>query len=346
MAAFKLGNRIKCATATTGTGTVTIGSPEDGFQSFTAGGIANGEVVRYVITEGSAFEIGNGTFTTSGATLTRTLLESSTGSLLNLSGDAIVFVSPSTEDLVTKDASTGDVDLGASKLYYANVFSATGDLPSASTYHGMFAHVHGTGAAYFSHAAAWYRLVNYDSNGDIVPLANDSDDLGTDTNKWKNAHISGYVNAPYWRSDKDSADYAYFDDGNSRLCIHFDGDEDFRFSDGGALLCNGDITAFSSTIASDERLKENIEVVDGLDKVMQLNGVTFNWKRDGKASAGVIAQQVQKVLPQAVGTTVNLETDEEHLVVDYNAIIAVLIESVKELKAEVEELKNATTSKR
>ena len=74
---------------------------------------------------------------------------------------------------------------------------------------------------------------------------------------------------------------------------------------------------------------------------MQLDGVTFNWKRDGKASAGVIAQQVQKVLPQAVGTSVDLQTDEEHLVVDYNAIIAVLIESVKELKAEVEELKNA-----
>ena len=341
MAAYKLGNRIKVATATTGTGTITLGSPEDGFQSFSNGGISNAEVVRYVLEDGDDFEIGYGTYTVSGQTMTRTLSESSTGSLLNLSGDSIVFISPSAEDIVTKDASSGDVDLGASKLYYANVFSATGDLPSASTYHGMFAHVHGTGAAYFSHASAWYRLVHYDSNGDIVPLANDTDDLGTDTNKWKNAHISEYVNAPYWRSDKDSNDYAFFDDANSRLSVIFDGDEDFRFSDGGALLCNGDITAFSSTIASDERLKENIEVVDGLDKVMQLDGVTFNWKRDGKASAGVIAQQVQKVLPQAVGTSVDLQTDEEHLVVDYNAIIAVLIESVKELKAEVEELKNA-----
>lgn len=344
MAAYKLGNRIKVACSTTGTGTITLGNAEDGFQDFGSGGIANSDVVRYVIEDGTGFEIGYGTFTTPGLTLTRNLVESSTGSLLNLSGDSIVFVSPSAEDLVTKDASTGDVDLGASKLLYANVYSNIGDLPAASTYHGMFAHVHGTGAAYFSHASAWYRLVNYDSNGDIVPLANDTDDLGTDSNKWKNAHVSAYVNAPYWRSDANSSDYAYFDDGNSRLCIHFDGDEDFRFSDGGALLCNNNITAYSSTIASDERLKENIEVVSGLDSLEQLDGVTFNWKRDGKSGVGVIAQQVQKVLPEAVGTTKDLQTDEEHLVVDYNGVIAILIESVKELKAEVEELKNGSSS--
>ena len=52
-------------------------------------------------------------------------------------------------------------------LKFANVYATTGNLPSASTYHGMFAHVHNTGAAYFSHAGAWYRLVHRDSNGDI-----------------------------------------------------------------------------------------------------------------------------------------------------------------------------------
>ena len=46
------------------------------------------------------------------------------------------------------------------KVYFANVFSTEGDLPSASTYHGMFAHVHGTGAGYFAHAGNWVRLAN------------------------------------------------------------------------------------------------------------------------------------------------------------------------------------------
>ena len=461
--AFVLANRVKVTTSTTGTGTIALGSASDGFQNFADGGVADGDKVRYVITDGTDYELGEGTYTSSGTTLSRSLLESSTGSLLNLSGSGVeVFISPAAEDLPhiqphagskfvkitgvgagqgnttghlilqaggnamqyltptstdavirsvpnlsngqdlefhahtdikmttgglinfdgdavlmqnhtlkfegsTNDAnettftvvdptadrtislpdedgtvvlkdSNGDLDLGSGKLVYSNVYSTTGDLPSATTYHGMFAHVHGTGAAYFSHASNWYRLVHYDSNGDVVPIANDTDDLGSDTSKWKNAHISEYVNAPYWRSDKDSNDYAYFDDSNSRLCIHFDGDEDFRFSDGGALLCNGDITAFSSSIASDVRLKANVQNVDGMLNLKRLNGVTFNWRRDGKEGAGVIAQEVMEVLPRAVKTSVDLETNEEHYAVDYNAIIAILIESVKELSAEVEEM--------
>lgn len=46
------------------------------------------------------------------------------------------------------------------RMYFANVFSTEGDLPSASTYHGMFAHVHATGAGYFAHAGNWVRLAN------------------------------------------------------------------------------------------------------------------------------------------------------------------------------------------
>ena len=63
-------------------------------------------------------------------------------------------------------SSAGDVDIGSSdfittgKSYYSNVFSATSDLPSASTYHGMFAHVHATGAGYFAHAGNWVELAN------------------------------------------------------------------------------------------------------------------------------------------------------------------------------------------
>ena len=57
-------------------------------------------------------------------------------------------------------AMTGDIDGAGNKMLFANVYSATGDLPSASTYHGMFAHVHGTGKGYFAHAGAWVPLAN------------------------------------------------------------------------------------------------------------------------------------------------------------------------------------------
>ena len=75
------------------------------------------------------------------------------------------------------------------KIYYANVFSQTSDLPSASTYHGMFAHVHATGKAYFAHAGNWVELLDtntalLDGTGAANKIAfwTDADTLSNDTN--------------------------------------------------------------------------------------------------------------------------------------------------------------------
>ncbi len=68
---------------------------------------------------------------------------------------------------------TGAIDMGSNnitttgKILYANVYSALGDLPSASTYHGMFAHVHGTGKGYYAHGGNWIPLVNEDTSGNV-----------------------------------------------------------------------------------------------------------------------------------------------------------------------------------
>jgi hypothetical protein len=98
--AVKFANRVKVNTSTTGTGTITLGSAVAGFQSFADGGIVNGNEVRYTIIDGNAWEVGTGTYTSAGTTLSRTLIESSTGSLLNLSGTNVeVFITMAAVDI-------------------------------------------------------------------------------------------------------------------------------------------------------------------------------------------------------------------------------------------------------
>lgn len=119
----------------------------------------------------------------------------------------------------------------------------------------------------------------------------------------------------------------------------------------GAVSAWGNVTAY----ASDKRLKENIEVIpDALKKVKALHGVTYQWNReaqnylrdDGRRHAGVLAQEVQAVLPEAVcpapfdvdGATGQSRTGQNYLTVQNERLVALLIEAVKELSAKVDRL--------
>lgn len=113
----------------------------------------------------------------------------------------------------------------------------------------------------------------------------------------------------------------------------------------GPIVTAGDVTAY----ASDQRLKSNIQLLENaLDKVCALNGVRFNWKEDGPqpmrgSDVGLLAQQVQAVLPEAVkAAPFDLDekgaskSGENYLTIDVsgNKLIALLVESVKELRQE------------
>ena len=101
----------------------------------------------------------------------------------------------------------------------------------------------------------------------------------------------------------------------------------------GAATFNNDVTAFS-----DERLKRDIETIpNALDKVCQMRGVTFERIDDeGHKSMGVIAQEVEKIIPEVVRD----KSEDKIKSVAYGNMVGLLIEAIKDLKAEVDELKN------
>lgn len=117
---------------------------------------------------------------------------------------------------------------------------------------------------------------------------------------------------------------------------------------GGDLIVTGNIVAGGDIIGlvSDERLKENIEIIDNaIEKVEKLNGFTYNFNEIGeslgfdpnKDHSGVSAQEVQNVLPEA---TAPAPANNDYLTVKYDKIIPLLIESIKDLKKDIDDYKN------
>ena len=103
--------------------------------------------------------------------------------------------------------------------------------------------------------------------------------------------------------------------------------------DGSGNFTAGTITCTDLNTTSDITLKDNINVIDNaLDMISRLDGITWNWKADGRASMGVSAQNVESVAPELVA-------QGDHKSVNYNGLVGVLIAAVKELSAEVAELK-------
>ena len=349
------------------------------------------------------------------------------------------------------------------KILYANMYATEGDLPSASTYHGMFAHVHATGKGYFGHGGNWIKLIDETSSttdvlsegsnnlyftnaradgrialqvganldlsskdtGDLSEGSNlyytdarfdtrlgtkDTDDLTQgSTNLYNQTHTgdvtgataltiandavttvkilddnvtyakmqdtttanrvlgavsAGTIGEVQVQTDMladdsvtaakvandlratqyiglDSNDYIEFTN-DTQIDMYVAGNNQFRLEADGDGHFEGDVIAYSTTIASDERLKENVQVIkDPLEKLDQLRGVTFDWiGREDKRSGGVIAQELEKVLPELVKDVESLKEDNSFKAVDYNGVIALLIECVKELKDKCDNCKN------
>jgi hypothetical protein len=174
-------------------------------------------------------------------------------------------------------------------------------------------------------------LGNVDSNGNVGNL-NTTDDIGQQMEYGNTDVATLRCDANRWR--------VYFGGGGqSREAFTVeeggevgigDSTPSYKLDVAGTIRATGDVIAYS-----DERVKENIKTIDNsLEKVNKLRGVEFNKIGEDKKSIGVIAQEIEKVLPEVVKTD-----DEGMKSVAYGNVVGVLIEAVKELNKEVEELK-------
>ena len=163
-----------------------------------------------------------------------------------------------------------------------------------------------------------------------------------------NAYIASIIDGQTFTGDVfvgtnkfggDATDYLKYTD-NTQLDVYVNNVNQFRFENDGDLHANGDVVAFSTTV-SDERLKENIEIIsNAADKVSRIKGVTFT-RKGGDESAGIIAQDILNILPQAVkekSLPLQTGTDDKYYVVEYDAVTGLLVQAVKELTERVQEL--------
>ena len=113
--------------------------------------------------------------------------------------------------------------------------------------------------------------------------------------------------------------------------IDVDGFADFA----AGMAVVGVVTATDFNSTSDIRKKDNVvEIDDAVAKVQALRGVTFDWKDGSGSSGGIIAQEVEAVLPTLV------KEGADHKTVIYNGLIGLLIQAVKEQQAQIDELKS------
>ena len=379
--ALVLNDRVKETTTTTGTGTINLAGAETGFETFVQG-VGNSNTTYYAIvhTGANEFEVGLGTVTdASPDTLSRTTIISSTNS------DSAVDFSAGTKNVFcTLPASKATVRDSNDNITFADndkilfgagtdlaIFSdgtdgnieATGDIILDADGGDIRVKDGGTQIGTITNSSSDFKLTSSVQDKDILFAGNDGGSgvtaLTLDMSDAGRAIFGGGIdivanldivlNDGTWTGEKDRKIQAHgghiYYQSASHIFRKPSGTNTCQVDGSGNFISVGNITAYGSI--SDERLKENIEVIENpIDKIKNLKGVTFNYKKDGSKSTGLIAQDLEKVLPEAVYTAETIgdefkgEEPEEHLAIRYGNTVGLLVEAIKELEARVKELED------
>jgi len=250
-------------------------------------------------------------------------------------------------------------------FYYAN----QGAFPSATTYHGAVAHSHADGAMYYAHGGGWTKLatdhevLSNDYTGSFVltssfqPVLDNTGSYATTSSVQNITNLTGSYATTSSVQNITNLTGSYAVTGSNIFSgsqvitgsLVLTGSADITgslfvsgaFSGssiyvGGGITAGDDITAFYS---SDQNLKDNIELIpNAVEKVKQIKGVSFDWNDRSKHrghDVGVIAQDIEKVLPELVVTR-----DNGFKAVKYDRLVALLIQANKELIERIEKLEN------
>ena len=206
---------------------------------------------------------------------------------------------------------------------------ATEDAPATNNSTGITFRT--GGFANFSRDSGTVIYVNRKgSDGTVIDVRNDGTNVGS-------ISVSGSAT-----SYNTSSTSGLIGVDSNTLGFKTNSAERMRLQSNGDLHVDGDVIAYSTTI-SDQRLKDDVQTIDNaLDKVSNLRGVSYTWnngKRKGQKDLGLIAQEVEKVLPELVREKEMPMIDGgTYKTVDYEKIVGVLIEAVKELTNKVNKL--------
>jgi len=152
--------------------------------------------------------------------------------------------------------------------------------------------------------------------------------------------VDGYVATPYYANNIAYSVNALISPTANTIQLAIDGlttvvNNNFANTLASSITFSGTVSAVQFNATSDLALKDNITTItNALDKVEALRGVNFTWKSNGLNSIGLIAQETEKVLPEVVTPIDGYKN------INYDGIIGVLVEAIKELKQEIDNLKN------